>query len=242
MTRTPVTEAAFPIALPARYQYGWKAAFDAEVALRTRAGQRILDVGSGRHPVMDRDQRPPGATYVGLDLSGPELRAATPGSYDEVVVADVVSPIPALAGSIDLAVSWQVFEHVRPLGVAIENLRTYLRPGGHLISLFSGGLSAFGIANRVLPDRMGGAIVSRIMRRRAANRPVFPAFYDDCTAARLEVITRAWSEVEIRPLYRGATYFHFSKLLGRAYLAYENTAVRVGADNLATHYLLIARR
>jgi len=37
--------------------------------------------------------------------------------------------VPALLGTIDLAVSWQVFEHVRPLDVALDNLHHLSSPG-----------------------------------------------------------------------------------------------------------------
>jgi hypothetical protein len=44
------------------------------------------------------------------------------------------------------------------------------------------------------------------------------------------------------PFYRGATYFKFSRPLMRAYLAYESTIERRRAANLATHYLVVAKR
>ena len=102
--------------------------------------------------------------------------------------------------------------------------------------------SAFGVANRLLPDAIGGRLVERSMRRRGTNRPFFPAHYDRCTYSSLTRLTSEWSDVQIYPLFHGATYFHFSRLLTRAYLAYENAVRRAHLNDLATHYLLAARR
>jgi hypothetical protein len=48
--------------------------------------------------------------------------------------------------------------------------------------------------------------------------------------------------VEIVPFYRGAPYFRFSRPLQRAYLAYESAIERHDRRNLATHYLVVAKR
>jgi hypothetical protein len=125
-----------------------------------------------------------------------------------------------------LAVSWQVFEHIRHLNAAFDNLHAYLKPGGSLISLFSGRWSAFGIINRLIPNAVESRVVERSMGRQATNRPIFPAHYDRCTYSALSKMTTRWSDVEIHPLFRAATYFHYSRLLPRMYVAYENAVCR----------------
>lgn len=237
-----VTEADSPVALPERYAEPWRDRFYASITPRLSAGMSILDVGSGRNPSLVKAERPERALYAGLDLSAEELAAAGPGAYDESIVADATAVQPALAGRFDLVLSWQVLEHVKPLPQAMDNFHLYLKPGGVLVALFSGSWSAFGIANRVLPDRVGSELVGRVMRRRNSDRPVFPAHYDGCHASALRTTLADWSSVEITPLYRGASYFHFSSVLSRLYLAYENRAKRRGMENLATHYLLVATR
>ncbi len=238
-----VSEADAKVELPPRYHTRWQDPFEDRIRARLREGMTVLDVGSGRTPTLLPAERPPNTRYVGLDLSDEELRRAGPGAYDELVAADVATGVPALVGTVDLAVSWQVFEHIKPLGAALDNLHAYLKPGGTLISLFSGRWSAFGVVNRLIPNAIGGRLVERSMRRQGTNQPVFPAHYDRCTYSALtRMMTSGWSEVEIHPLFRAATYFHFSRPLTRVYLAYENAARRAGLSDLATHYLLIARR
>lgn len=237
-----VTEADSRVPLPARYQTPWREPYEAAIAVRLKPDNSVLDIGSGRNPSIDKEMRPSGVTYVGLDLSAGELAAADPGAYDEAVVSDITQPVPDLQGRFDLAVSWQVLEHVRPLDHAIENIATYLRPGGTLVALFSGTWSAFGVANKLIPDRVGSELVGRVMRRKNSDRPVFPAHYDRCYDSALRRLFADWGAVRIEPYFRGATYFHFAPPLQRLYLAYENLISRRPMPNLATHYLVVATR
>jgi 2-polyprenyl-6-hydroxyphenyl methylase/3-demethylubiquinone-9 3-methyltransferase len=229
------------VPLPPRYHDIWEAPFRAAVESALRPGIAILDLGSGRNPTVPHDERPPGTTYVGLDLSRNELAAAPPGSYDEEVVADIGTLQEQLVDRFDLVVSWQVLEHVRDLGAAMVRIRAYLRPGGTFVAMFSGSRSAFALINRVLPFHIGAPLVARVMGRSSSN-PVFPAYYDRCHASALHELLAGWSRVHISPFFRGAAYFRFSRLLSSAYLTYEDVAARNGWDNLATHYLVIATR
>lgn len=237
-----VTDIHPAVHAPHRYHLDWDEPFKSGISARLADGMTLLDVGSGRKPSLSSAERPPGTTYVGLDVCGDELRLAGEGAYDEVHVADIATPIPDLVGIVDLAVSWQVFEHVKPLEKALDNLHSYLKPAGTLISMFSGRWSAFGIVNRLIPSAVGTRVVERTMRRRGTDQPVFPAYYDGCSERALRRTTEHWDEVTITPLFRGANYFHFSRTLTRAYLAYESAVARAGLGNLATHYLLVATR
>lgn len=202
----------------------------------------MLDIGAGRNPAITKDRRPPAVEYVGLDLSAEELSAAGPGEYSATVVADLKEFRPELAERFDLALSWQVLEHVEDLELALTNVRRYLRDGGVFVALFSGSWSVFGVLNRLLPDAIGHRIVDRVMNRTATNRPVFPAYYDSCYASALRRLSTGWKSLEIVPRYQGATYFRFSRVLTRGYLLFENRAEERNWDNLASHYLIVAER
>lgn len=228
--------------LPARYHTRWREPFERPIESRLAPGVSVLDIGSGRHPAVPIDRRPEGVEYVGLDLSGDELRAAGDGAYTEAIEADATQLRSDLVDRFELVVSWQVLEHVKDLPRTFDNIRQYLRPGGTCVALFSGGWSAFGVINRVLPHRLGKRIVEPIMHRKETNTPVFPAYYDHCTARALERILAGWTQTEVEPLYAGATYFTFSTPVLRAYLVYENLIANRRVANLATHYLVIATR
>jgi SAM-dependent methyltransferase len=229
-------------AFPSRYALPWKRPFEVAIEARLRSGMSILDVGGGRHPSVLLERRPERTFYVGLDPSASEMSAAPAGSYDRMIAARAEEPIPELIGTIDLAVSWQVFEHVRSLDAVLQNLYGYLAPGGSLVSLFSGRWSAFGVINRLVPRKAVVPLVSRVGRRRDSVNPVFTAYYDLCHDSAVRRVMEGWSDIQIAPFYRGATYFNFAPALRRVYLGYENVICATQWRNAATHYLLIATR
>jgi SAM-dependent methyltransferase len=223
-----------------RYGDDWLVPFSAEIQSELRPGAVIIDVGGGRHPAIARPDLPPGVTYIGLDLSELELMAAPPGSYDRIIVADVTKRQPELEGCADLVVSWAVLEHVAPLDVAISNIHSYLRPGGLFVAQLSGGRSAFALVNRMIPHRLAKVAMKRLLRRDPAS--VFYAPYDRCTYSALSGTLVDWSDVRIVPRYRGAQYFGFLPALQTLYVRFEDLIVRGNHKNLATHYLVVARR
>lgn len=225
---------------PSWYKSAWREAFDEATAPFLTANVAVLDIGSGRKPTIAAADRPPGCRYVGLDISSSELRLVGAGAYDKIVVRDIATCDKRLAGQFDLALSWQVFEHVKPLDRAIENIYSYLRPGGALVALLSGRFSAFALVNQLVPRTLGLRSLDRLLRRELET--VFPAHYDGCYASALASMFSGWSDVRITPRFRGADYFSFSRRLQAIYVRYEDWAARSGRDNLATHYLLVARK
>ncbi|MEJ7788639.1 MAG: methyltransferase domain-containing protein [Thermoleophilaceae bacterium] len=202
-------------------------------------GVAILDVGSGRGPTLAPEDRPPGCHYVGLDVSEDELRAADRDAYDETIVHDIARRLPVDA-QFDLVISWQVLEHVRPLDAALESLRHALRPGGTLLAQLSGSFASFALASRLMPHRLRVLAMSKLLGHRVEEK--FPTHYDRCYHRALERMLEPWSSATVIPFYRGATYLSFFRPFQRVYLGYESLAARRGMLDLATHYLVVARR
>jgi SAM-dependent methyltransferase len=223
-----------------RYTEDWLASFRASIHAELRPGCVVVDVGGGRNPVIPRSSLPAGATYVGLDLSAAELAAAPTGSYDRVIEADVTTKQAELVNCADVVVSWQVLEHVDPLDEAIANIHSYLRPGGLFVAQLSGGRSAFALINRSIPHGLAKFAMERLLHRDPES--VFPAPYDRCTYSALSRTLSGWSDIRIVPRYRGATYFSFMPRLQTVYLRFEDLIVRGNHRDLATHYLIAARR
>jgi SAM-dependent methyltransferase len=226
--------------LPSRYREPWRAPFDRRIEELLKPGMSVLDVGAGRSPYVKPERRPPGVRYVGLDISEAELALAAPGSYDEVWVADATRHRAELDGRFDLIISWQVLEHVKPLRAAFDNFHAYLRPGGTFLGQFSGTFSFFGLASRLIPHRLTAWLVERFTER--TGDTVFPASYDRCWDGALRRMLRPWSSIEIQPRYTGATYLRFLPPVQWLYLRYEDWAMRTRRADLATHYLVEARR
>lgn len=226
--------------LPERYLEPTKTEFKRRVLEELRPGLQILDVGAGRQPVLPLSERPADCMYVGLDLSASEFAKAEAGSYTDQVVGDLTVFRPELSDRFDLILSWQVLEHVKPLSVALGNIRAYLKPGGRFIGQLSGTFSAFGVINMVIPNSVGPWILRKLLHRDPET--VFPAHYDRCWFSALEAEMKPWCSHEIQPRFRGAGYWGFSSALQRGYLLYENWAMRNNRRNLATHYIIDARR
>jgi SAM-dependent methyltransferase len=225
--------------LPDRYGRQMQDEFFERVRPLLVPGVSILDVGAGRYPTIAPGDRPPGCRYVGLDIEAEEIEAAGAGAYDESIVGDITKPLDR-PGEFDLVLSWQVLEHVSSLAAAFENLGATLRPGGTLVAQLTGSNAAFAVFGRLIPHRAKLWIATRVLGHHEEEK--FPTRYDRSSHRALARLLEGWSDVEIVPFYRGATYFKFSRPLMRAYLAYESAVERRRRVNLATHYLVLARR
>jgi 2-polyprenyl-6-hydroxyphenyl methylase/3-demethylubiquinone-9 3-methyltransferase len=225
-----------------RYADGseWQSDFVVRASSAFKRNMTILDVGAGRTPTIDVNQRPEGCRYLGLDVSASELEKAPNGAYAQTYAQDICTPRPELVDQVDLVVSWQVFEHVRPLEQAIDNIHTYLRHGGQLVAMLSGRNAIFAVLNRIVPERLGKEAMKHLLNREPDS--VFRAHYDSCTYTELNILFQDWSNVEITPMFRGAAYLSFFRPAAISYLKYEDWALRRSKFDLATHYIISATK
>ena len=226
--------------LPPRYQQQWGAEFWGFVNRSLHDRITILDIGAGRRPTISPEQRPAGSHYVGLDITPGELDAAPAGSYDETFVADAQSLEPALVGRCELIVAWQVLEHIQDLDSAADAFHLYATAGGSFVACLSGRNAVFALANRLLPANLSRHLVAHLMHRPVET--VFPAHYDRCNETGLHRAFSGWEEVQVIPLWRGADYFARLPRLRPLYVRYEDWAIKRGSTNLATHYVVAARK
>jgi 2-polyprenyl-6-hydroxyphenyl methylase/3-demethylubiquinone-9 3-methyltransferase len=228
--------------LPPRYATDlWDLRFRERLDALLGPGIAILDVGAGRRPTLAPADRPEGTSYVGLDLDAEELAEAAPGSYDETVAAPAEERVESLEGRFDLVLSFFAFEHVTSTAAVLDNIRFYLKPGGGVLAQLAGANSPFSLANRLLPGRLSKTVLSKTQSREPDS--VFPARYDSCSHSELSaLLDGVWSEAEVLPLYTGAGYVLFSRLLTAGYVAYEEWAYRRDRRDLAPYYLLAARK
>jgi SAM-dependent methyltransferase len=225
--------------LPERYGLA-EASFLDLVSPSLTPGCRILDVGAGRTPVLAPETRPEGCEYVGLDIARSELEGAPAGSYDSFAVGDITKPTPELEGRFDLVLSLQLLEHVKSLDDSLNNIYSYLRPGGRFFGQLSGTFSFFALAGRVIPIGASRAILKWAQRRDPAS--VFPAYYHHCWASAIRKITPQWNKVDVIPIWGGSAYLTRSRPLLALNTAYEYWGMAGNHANLATHYIIDARR
>jgi len=204
---------------------------------RLTEGVRILDLGGGRSPYLPPEHRPPECRYVGVDIDAAELEAAPEGAYDDIIVADVTDSLPT-DELFDVVITWQVLEHVSSMERALGNIREILVPGGVLFAQLSGSGAVFAVLTRLIPYRARVGLMAKLLGHHETDH--FPTAYDQCRASDLRRLLAGWRRADIVPYYRGASYFRFSAALQRAYLVYEDFIHRRGADDFATHYLIVA--
>jgi SAM-dependent methyltransferase len=142
----------------------------------------VLDIGCGRGKhgeertprrdlkiLNDRCQ-----TVIGIDVN-PEARHNPFVDEFHLVSADRPWPIPD--ASVDLAVSDYVLEHVENPDLFFSECRRVIRPGGYLCMRTTNALSYFGVAARVIPNRLHPAIVQRTYVDPRKEEDVFPTVY-----------------------------------------------------------------
>jgi ubiquinone/menaquinone biosynthesis C-methylase UbiE len=112
-------------------------------ALALRAGELVLDIGSGPGLLATDMAQVVGTAgqVIGVDISDPMLtlgqrRWADLGGAGRVsfVKADATA-LPFAEASFDVAVSTQVYEYVADLSLALAELHRVLRPGGRALIL-----------------------------------------------------------------------------------------------------------
>jgi SAM-dependent methyltransferase len=102
---------------------------------------RILDYGCGEGQVV-RLLREAGYNCHGCDIyygggqaqELPQLKQLVSLGFVHVIPED--GDLPYQAGSFDVILANQVFEHVKDLGAVLRRLAPLLRPGGHLLAHF----------------------------------------------------------------------------------------------------------
>lgn len=229
------------IDLPSRYREPWDYEFAALVDRALTFGVVVLDMGAGASPTIPPQRRPPGCEYIGMDISEAELLRAPAGSYSRTLEANVSQPTALPGLQVDVIVSWQVLEHVGSMKTALANMHEWLAPGGQLIALFSGARAFFALAAKLMPHPARSRLLVRGTGVAAEDK--FPTRYDACTRSQLhQLLEGQWSAYEVSPRYRGATYLASAPWLMRAYLRYENQAASRRWADLATHYVLHARK
>jgi SAM-dependent methyltransferase len=92
-------------------------------AVRSRSPS-VLEAGCGRKTPFDLGDD---AVVVGIDIE--PLEIGRNGRLSEAIVGDIQT-YPILADSFDIAVCWNVLEHLEHPELALANIRKGLRPGG----------------------------------------------------------------------------------------------------------------
>ena len=112
--------------------------------LRLAGGETVLDAGCGSGRVTERlAERLPRGQVIALDGSPSMVAAARErlarfGDRVSFVVADLGSPLPVAAASVDAVLSTATFHWVRDHEALFANLAAAMRPGARLVAQCGG--------------------------------------------------------------------------------------------------------
>jgi SAM-dependent methyltransferase len=181
---------------------------------QTFGAHRMLEIGAGRSPLFGRDElRSLNAELTVNDISAEELAHLPPG-YRQACF-DIAGAVDASQnGSIDLAFSRMVFEHVEDAHKAWGNVHAILAPGGVALAFVPTLFALPFLINWLLPDNLGERIAHALDKRRTKDEhPVFPAHYNWCFTLegpmrrRLESV--GFDEILVQPFYGHRYYQRF---------------------------------
>jgi SAM-dependent methyltransferase len=190
--------------------------------------QRIVDLGSGRFPCIDKTTKERLSLHItGIDISAAELAAAPAGSYDETIVADVTAYRGS--GNADLVVSHAVLEHVHGTEKAFQAIASMVKPGGRVALFVPSRNAVFARLNLLLPESMKRALLAMHPEKKQGHGGGWPACYDRCTPRGFSALARqsGLDVIRIEPFFASSYFMVVTPLyiLWRAWLlAFRATA------------------
>jgi SAM-dependent methyltransferase len=165
-------------------RYDHRVIFFARVNALLRKDMTVLDFGAGRGIWAEIESgfklelttlRGKCEKVIGVDLDHAVLHNPL---VDEAVVLPADGSIPLPDMSIDMIISWAVFEHLTDPERTAAELCRILRPGGWICACTPNKWSYVSVGARLIPNRFHARVLSRVhptSQRRDSD--VFPTFY-----------------------------------------------------------------
>lgn len=198
----------------------------------------VLDIGCGRTaPNLSRLKGKAGALY-GIDLVA--FRNEDPALQ---LFQQSVESMPKIAdGSVDLAYSRSVMEHVKDPDAALREIHRVLRPGGHYIFLTPNLYDYASLISYMVPNSLHPMIV-RLTEGRA-EEDTFPAYYKANTKRRVRGLAADTGFTVERLDYMGQypNYLAFNRAVFWLGCMYEFLIANVGPLNVLSGWLFCSLR
>jgi SAM-dependent methyltransferase len=204
----------------------------------------VLDIGCGRGK--HAENRTPRTdlkilngrckTVIGIDVN-PAAKVNPFVDQFHPIEAGGRWPIPD--ASVDLAVSDYVLEHVENPDQFLSECHRVIRPGGYLCRRTTNAMSYFGLAARLIPNRLHPAIVQRAYVNPRKEEDVFPIRYR-CNTVRAirRALDRHGFEHCVYGYQSDPAHFGFSRVLYFLGVLHQRFAPRA----IRTAIFVFARR
>ena len=179
------------------------------VTCAARPHDSVLDIGCGRTAPMLRQLADKVARCTGVDI----VPFDEPAPGLTLINADVAAMPQVPDGSVDIAYSRSVMEHLADPQAALREIHRVLKPGGRYIFLTPNKWDYASVASRLIPDRWHPKLVRWVSGRPEAD--TFPTHYRANTCADLRALAAATGFTVERMSYHGQypAYLKFNPLM-----------------------------
>jgi SAM-dependent methyltransferase len=180
----------------------------------------VLDIGCGRNAPVLRRLIDRVGVGIGVDP------VAEPNGTRPRLLQGTASAIPLPNGSVDLAYSRSVLEHLEQPLQAFQEIRRVLRPGGRFFALTPNLWDYGSVAAILIPNRLHPWIVKYTEGRQESD--TFPTYYRANTTSALRTLAgQSWFAVEsVDYLNQYPAYLQFSYATFLLGVSYERVTSR----------------
>ncbi len=210
--------------------------------MNLKADQLVVDVGGGKSCPFAKYRNPAQkVSIIAVDISEEELKQNT--DVDEKRIANIVQGLPFGPEEVDIIASRSVLEHLESLDEFLASCKRTLKKGGYMIHLFPSKFALFALINQMLPHALSRKVLYFI-RPECKDIGGFPAFYDNCYYSGISKLLKKhnFEIISVHPSYYQSGYFNFFAPLFLVSVLYEALVQAVGAKNLSSYLLLVARK
>ena len=211
--------------------------FEEEISRHLQKSHVLLDAGCGREASLLIRFQGKAKSLIGIDLV--EFDANARGTDIELLNNDLAQ-IKLPNGSIDIAISRSVMEHVeKPLSVYGEIFRI-LKPGGYFIFLAPNLGHYSALISKLIPNRFHSSIVLRTEGRREED--TFPTYYRSNTFQTIRDLAKRTGFELVSFKYPGQhpSYFMFNPILFLLTAGYEKVVAKFEIFRYLRGWLLVA--
>jgi SAM-dependent methyltransferase len=196
-----------------------------------RHRKRVLEIGGANRPLFTKQET---VEYIGIDI---DRSFPWESVYDRFYGQSAELPIPDLQA--DLIVSKYLFEHVPNNYLLLQNLKSWLAPGGVSVHMFPCGWHPFSIANRLLGNRIARWLIP-VIRPGTEAVTGYPAYYHICNSWSLERALRSTGlKYRVHYFWGAEDYFAFLAPIGILVHLFNRACAALGLEILASNAVLV---
>lgn len=207
------------------------------------ANSKVYDIGGGKNPhIFSNMKRERNITSIGLDIDPDELSRAPEDGYDQKICADITKTRGKQDG--DFVISRATLEHVKDGKAAVENMISFVKPGGKLILFAPCRNAAFAKLNYYLPEKFKRNLVDFLFTDMGeAHKMGFKAYYSNCTPSEMErIFAQNGLTIIDRRIYWMSNYFAFFMPVHILWRLYQLSARALGFENLCEGFGYVLER